>query len=111
MPNLDFICEKCNHVEHEVFYSSSDGPEPAAPIHCGQIMEIYWNSMRQSVKQFEPFETNNILPGGKNIRIHSQKQLSHLCNEFGLVHTPEPDRVMRDGKMVPREKQGVIYSR
>lgn len=109
MPRWDFVCDDCGHTQEGVSHKCD--VEAARPSHCGKPMTTLWNEFKPAVFTFEPFETCNILPDGSKIRIHSKSQLSRLCNEYGLAHTPEPDKVMRDGKLVPKEKTGVVYSR
>lgn len=107
MPRLDFICNVCNHVEHDVVYSSKDDFSKVAPEHCNEPMQ--WIPGTQAVNAFEPFETRNIDPNGDKVMIRTKADLVRHCNENGLVHLPEPDKVMDGGKLVPKDRTGVRY--
>lgn len=100
----DFQCsvESCPHVELDVTVSASDW-DATVPQHCGRPMEISYQKLDVAIKVFEAFETRNVSPDGRLMRIASKGDLEFAAREYGCRHDyDDPELVAEGGEIRKR---------
>jgi hypothetical protein len=99
----DFICshEQCGCIVRNVSTNDCD-VESVRPQHCGDPMDLYWDGAKTIGMAFEPFETTNIDPDGRKVRISGRKELSQYMNQRGLTHIDDPSLEMQGGRLVKK---------
>lgn len=89
----DFMCaiDECPKVEMNVLVSTSD--EATWPQCCGQTMEISYQKSDIGISNFVAFETRNIHPDGKPLKVRNKGDLLRYAREYGVRHCDDPDLV------------------
>lgn len=109
MPLWDFICSKCDTVMVDVHGHKND-PDLVAPKHCGKRMEVILNAGRQSMQEFEAFETTHMHPDGKKILVRNSGELKSYQRQFGVYRVDDPGLQMRGGKLERKsDSKGRVY--
>ena len=85
MPIYEAECVSCGW-QYEWLDYASEKTRPC-PL-CGSQGERLYSLF--TTKIFQPFITRNIDPEGRPIEVRSQKQLSSLCNQHGLIPLDDP---------------------
>ncbi len=108
MPQWDFECMECGHIEREVFSPQFD-VETARPTHCDKPMETLWDQDHAAgIDAFEAFETNNF-EFNKTVRITSRRQLERLSQKYGVVPVDDPTMKMDGGRLTKKPAEGRKY--
>jgi putative FmdB family regulatory protein len=95
MPVYEAQCANCGH-KYEWYCGCVATDDTKNCPKCGGSGERLYSLA--AVKVFQSFKTRNIDPGGREIEITSQSQLSHLCNEFKLTHVDDPKVTIKPTK-------------
>lgn len=108
----DFVCAKdgCNHIELNVLCAS--GAIPIQPLeHCGQPMEICWNTILPGVEVFDAFVTRNIHPDGQPITIRGKGDYEFVAREYGVRHDYDDPGLEAHGSEVRKKtpKIGTVF--
>jgi putative FmdB family regulatory protein len=86
MPVYEDQCFECDHIWE--WYSPHVTDCSGTCPKCGGPGERLFS--RYSPKVFAAFNTRNLDPDGREIHVGRQKDLSRYCNEYGVVHCPDP---------------------
>lgn len=104
MVRHDLICN-ASDCEAVILDQAVDINDPASfPQHCGQPMVVWWNNLRPGISDFEAFETRNIHPDGKLLKVRNKGDLQRYYKEFGVVHYDDPDLVAVGNEIRRRPK-------
>jgi hypothetical protein len=105
LPIYEIQCIDCGKVSEHFSFAPSTEDFPC-PKCLGPTKRLY---SLCHMKMFQSFCTRNILPDGTPITITSQKQLSSLCNEFGLNHLDDPKAEVKHAK--PKTVEEILGTR
>jgi putative FmdB family regulatory protein len=85
VPIYENECSKCGAVDQ--YYNPHITEETRPCPKCGGETERLYSLA--AIHMFQPFTTRNLDPSGKPVTVHSQRELSSLCHEYGVQHVPD----------------------
>jgi hypothetical protein len=80
MPLYEDWCSKCNKTAE---YYSPVITEITRPCQCGATTERIYSTYKPIL--FQEYVTRNLRPDGQPVTVHSAKEESALCKEYGVI--------------------------